>query len=213
MQQLPMYPTLESARLAAQECRACARSETRSQVVFGAGATRARLMLVGESPSGTDDATGKPFTGPAGRLLDHLLGELGIHRRDLWITNLTRCFAGVERNGRIENRPARSAEIRACAPWLELELRYVNPKVIVAIGAPAAKYFLGASFQLTAQRGSAFEVVGGRVVIPTVQPAYVMRLQSIDPSRYDLARAELLEDLRTAAIAAGMLPPRPPLPE
>lgn len=213
MQQLPMYPTLESARLAIQDCRACVRSETRSQVVFGAGASRTPLMLIGEAPSGTDDATGKPFTGPAGRFLDRLLAEVGIHRRDLWITNLTRCFAGIERNGRIENRPARAAEIRACAPWLELELRYVDPKVIVAIGAPAAKYFLGASFQLTTQRGSAFEVAGGRVVVPTVQPAYVMRLQSIDPSRYAYARAELLEDLRTAAIAAAMIPPRAPIVE
>lgn len=211
MQPLPVFPTLESARLAASDCVACARSETRTQVVFGNGAPRAAMMLIGEAPSITDDSTGKPMTGPAGRLLDRLLEEIGVHRHDLWITNLTRCFAGIERDGRIDNRPARAGEIRACSMWLDLEVRFVSPTVIVAIGAPAAKQLLGKDFSLTKQRGTAFELPSGRIVIPTVQPAFVMRLQTIDPARYAYARAELVEDLRSAAIAAGMLPPRPPL--
>lgn len=208
MQPLPVYPTLESARLAAAECVACPRAETRTQVVFGAGDPHARLMFVGEAPSATDDATGKPMTGPAGRFLDRLLGEIGIRRRDVWITNLTRCFAGVERNGRIENRPVRAGEVRACSMWLDLEMRYVDPKVIVPVGAPATKHFLGGDVSLTMQHGTLFELPSGRIVVPVVQPAFVMRLQSIDPGRYDVARVELLEDLRTAAIAAGMVPPR-----
>jgi uracil-DNA glycosylase family 4 len=211
MQPLPVFPTLESARLAASECVACARAESRTQVVFGSGAPRAAMMLVGEAPSITDDSTGKPMTGPAGRLLDRMLEEIGVHRRDLWITNLTRCFAGIERNGRIDNRPARAGEIRACSMWLDLEIRFVSPRVIVAIGAPAAKQFLGKDFSLTAQRGQAFELPSGRIVIPMVQPAFVMRLQTIDPGRYEYARAEIVEDLRTAAIAAELVPPRAPL--
>src|SRR5688572_12544311 len=110
MLELPLYPTLESARLAFAECRACARCETRDQVVFGLGNPDAALMLVGEAPSPTDDKTAKPFTGPAGKLLDQFLEEVGLHRRDLWITNLVRCFDGTLKNGRMENRPVRAGE-------------------------------------------------------------------------------------------------------
>lgn len=153
MLELPLYPTLESARLAVEACRACSRAATREQTVFGHGDPTAPLMLVGESPSSTDDRTGKPFTGPAGKLLDTLLDEVGIHRRDLWITNLVRCFDGTLKNGRVENRPVRASEAKACRPWLDLELRYVNPKVVLAIGAPAARYIIGTDFLLKEQHG------------------------------------------------------------
>lgn len=212
MQPLPIFLNVESARLAASDCVACARAQTRTQVVFGHGNPKAAIMLVGEAPSSTDDSTGKPMTGPAGRFLDRLLEEVGMHRRDLWITNLVRCFAGTERNGRIENRPVRTGELRACDSWLDIELGLINPRVVVPVGAPASKRFLGKDFSLSAQHGDAFELSSGQIVIPIVQPAFVMRLQTIEPDRFDLARVELREDLRTAGIAAGILPPRSPLP-
>jgi len=205
MLELPLFPTLESARLAVEECRACPRCETRDQVVFGFGNPDAQLMLVGEAPSPTDNTTGKPFTGPAGKLLDQLLDEIGLHRRDLWITNLVRCFDGVQRNGRLENRPVRVSEAKACRTWLDLELRYVNPKVVLAIGAPAARYIIGADFRLQDQRGQIIPLSNGRLAIATLQPAYVMRLAAIDPDAQAGARSQVLDDLRVAARAAGLL--------
>ena len=205
MQPLPLYPSLESTRLAVEECTACPRSETRQMAVFGIGNRGANLMLVGEAPSSTDDDTGKPFTGPAGRLLDRVLADIGISRDEIWITNLTRCFAGRERNNRIENRPATVREIRACSSWMDIELQYVNPKVIVAVGAPAARSLIAADFRLQDQRGEFFERPDGRLAIATYQPAYVMRLTSIvDKAASDTARDQLTSDLRMAAEAAGL---------
>ena len=113
-------------------------------------------MLVGEAPSSTDDSTGRPFTGPAGRLLDELLAEHGLHRRDLWLTNLVRCYAGRIRDGRPENRPVKAGELAACATWLEQELLFINPRVILAVGAPAAKALIAKDFKLQEQRGAVF---------------------------------------------------------
>ncbi|MEX1157532.1 MAG: uracil-DNA glycosylase [Thermomicrobiales bacterium] len=205
MLELPLYPTLESARQAVEECRACARSGSRDQVVFGLGNPDAALFLVGEAPSPTDNSTGKPFTGPAGKLLDKVLDEVGLHRRDLWITNLVRCFDGALKNGRMENRPARAGEISACRTWLDLELRYVNPSVILAIGAPAARHIIGADFRLQEQHGTVIPLPDGRLAVATIQPAYVMRLATINPGAQAAVRAQLVADIRVAAVAAGLL--------
>src|SRR5688572_12363239 len=204
MMELPLYPTLESARLAADSCIACGRADGRTQVVFGHGNPDARLMLIGEAPSSTDDDTGKPFTGPAGKLLDALLLDLGVHRRDLWITNLVRCFDGALKNGRMENRPAKVSEIKACALWRDLEIRYVNPRVILAVGAPASKYVIGRDFKLSEQHGQLFELAVGRKAIATVQPAYVMRLKAHDEEAHQRAKVQLIEDLRIAVRAAEL---------
>jgi uracil-DNA glycosylase len=205
MQELPLFPTLESARLAAAHCVACDRAQGRIQVVFGHGNPDARLMLVGETPSATDDETGKPFTGPAGRLLDRLFAEIGISRADVWITNLTRCFAGTLKDGRVENRPVKVSQIKACRTWTDIEIRYVNPNVLLAVGAPAAKHLIGPDFKLQEQHGQLFERPDGRVAIGVVQPAYVMRLQAIDEAAFHRQRAQLVEDLRIAANAAGLV--------
>jgi len=161
-------------------------------------------MLVGEAPSSTDDDTGQPFTGPAGRLLDTLLRDLGVHRRDLWITNLVRCFDGTLKNGRMENRPAKVSEIKACSMWRDLEIRYVDPAVVLAIGAPAATYIIGSEFKLQQQHGQLVDLPDGRHAIATVQPAYVMRLKAHDEQAYQRAMSQLIEDLRIAVRAAGL---------
>ena len=207
MLDLPIFPTLESARLAVGDCRACARFSTRDQVVFGFGNPDAALMMVGEAPSATDNATGKPFSGPAGKLLDQILGEVGLHRRDLWITNLVRCFDGNLRNGRTENRPVRAGEAKACRKWLDLELRYVNPRVVLPIGAPAARYIVGPDFRLQEQNGQPVLLPDGRVAVATIQPAYVMRLTTINPEAQADARAMIVDDIRVAARAAGLIDP------
>jgi DNA polymerase len=161
-------------------------------------------MLVGESPSATDDSTGLPFTGPAGDLLDELLEEAGISRDEIWITNLLRCFESRQRDGRVENQPARQGEIRACKRWLDLEVQYVDPRVILAVGAPAAKALIAADFKLTEQRGVPVQRADGRIAIATLQPAYVMRLRSlVDESTEAAAREHLVADLRLAVRTAA----------
>jgi DNA polymerase len=206
MQSLPLYSGLDEVRAAVERCTACQRGEERQLAVFGFGKPNASLMLIGEAPSSTDDDTGKPFTGPAGRLLDELLAEHGLHRRDLWITNLVRCYAGRMREGRPENRPAKAAEIKACAGWLGLEIQMVDPRVILAIGAPAAKALIAKDFKLQEQRGRIIERADGRLAIATLQPAYVMRLRNlIDRQAYLDARGRLSHDLAVAARAAGLV--------
>lgn len=203
MMELPLYNSLEEVRQAALGCRACRRAETRRQVVFGAGNPNADLMLVGEAPSSTDDATGIPYSGPAGDVLDELLIEAGVSREEVWITNLLRCYEGRERDGRPENQPARTSEIRACVRWLNLEIQYVSPRVIVAIGAPAARALISPDFRLTEQRGAIHTRPDGIKVIATTQPAYVMRLRNLaDQDTADTERARLLDDLRRAVAAA-----------
>lgn len=203
MMELPLYNSLEEVRQAALGCRACRRAETRRQVVFGAGNPNADLMLVGEAPSSTDDATGIPYSGPAGDVLDELLIEAGASREEVWITNLLRCYEGRERDGRPENQPARTSEIRACVRWLNLEIQYVSPRVIVAVGAPAARALISPDFRLTEQRGAIHTRPDGIKVIATTQPAYVMRLRNLaDQETADTERARLLDDLRRAVAAA-----------
>lgn len=204
MQQLPFYANIDEVRAEAELCVACARSESRQQVVFGAGNPDAKLMLVGEAPSGTDDSTGKPFTGPAGKLLDELLGEAGVERGDIWITNLVRCFAGRVRDGRPENRPVRAGELAACRQWLDLEIQYVNPRLILAVGAPAAHTLISRDFRLTEERGTFITRPDGRLAMATIQPAYVMRLRNlIDQEAYDTAREQLAADLKLAIAEAN----------
>lgn len=204
MQQLPIYQTIEDVRQAALSCVACNRAQSRRQVVFGAGNPRARLMLIGESPSSTDDLTGQPFTGPAGDLLDELLFEAGTQRNDVWITNLVRCHAGRMRDGRAENRPVRASEVAACRVWLELEIQYVNPRLIVAIGAPATRELAGVEERLLTIHGQTFERPDGRLVMPVIQPAYVMRLRNLqDVDAFIDAREQLISDLQRAVTIAN----------
>lgn len=203
---LPLYRDLDEVGVAVEACAACERGTERQLAVFGSGAPNAALMLIGEAPSATDDTTGKPFTGPAGRLLDDLLAEHGLHRRDLWTTNLVRCFAGRTRDGRLENRPVKAGEVNACAQWLNLEIRMVNPKVLLAIGAPAAKALIAKDFKLQEQRGQLIERADSRLALATLQPAYVMRLRNlVDRQAYLDARKLLSADIALAARAAGLL--------
>jgi DNA polymerase len=166
--------------------------------VFGEGTTRARLMLVGEQPGDREDLAGRPFVGPAGRLLDEVLVEAGIDRTSTYVTNAVKHFKFVrppERKVRLHKTPTRD-EIAACRPWLDQELAIVRPRVVVLLGATAAQAMLGSTFRLTQHRQEWLDWDREPLVTATVHPASVLR--SDDRAR---ARASLVADLRFVADA------------
>jgi uracil-DNA glycosylase len=205
--QLPFYRDIEQVRDEARGCLACGRSAHRSQVVFGAGNTSARLMLVAEYPSQSDDRTGLPFTGPGGEYLDELLELAGTHRDEIYITNLVRCYAteSGKPGGKIKGASRR--EIDACSVWMNLETQFVDPHVILAIGAPAAAEFFDRDFQLSEHRGSWRQRPDGRWISATLQPAYVLRLRTHDPERADELHHLVLNDIRAAVERSRLTPP------
>jgi uracil-DNA glycosylase len=204
MMQLPFYSNIEEVRQAARGCRACRRSEQRSQVVFGAGDPNASLMLVAEYPSQTDDRTGVPFTGPAGDFLDELLEECGVTRDRIWITNVVRCYATETGRAGDRIRGATQRERTACKIWMDLELQFVDPSVILAVGAPAAASLIAPEFQLTDQRGSWHQRDDGRWAIATLQPAYLLRMRTYDPDAFPHLRSLVLSDIEAAVTRAGL---------
>lgn len=207
MMQLPFYTSLDEVREAASGCQACGRARQRTQVVFGDGDPAARLMLVAEYPSQTDDGTGRPFTGPAGNLLDELLEECGVSRDQLWITNLVRCYATETGRPGDRIRGAARREIDACRVWMDLELQFVDPSVVLAIGAPAATVMLGSDFRLSEQRGTWKRGMDGRWLSATLQPAYLLRLGQHDPPAAaewrKLIAADIAAAVERAEIAGG----------
>ena len=194
---------LQTVRGEALYCQRCDLWTTRRQVVFGEGDPGSRMLLIGEGPGEDEDATGRPFVGRAGSLLDRLLEEAELARDDVYITNIVRCRPTAVKEGRVSNRAPRADEIRACEPWRWLELNLVDPRVVVCIGAPAAKTLIDKGFRLTEQRGQLIEGADGRQYMATLHPAYVLRLMSADRDAYNVARAQVVEDLRQARAAAG----------
>jgi uracil-DNA glycosylase len=156
-------------------CRGCGLYQYAEQVVPGEGPARARMILIGEQPGDVEDKEGHPFVGPAGRLLDKALVEAGIVRSDVYLTNAVKHFR-YERQGkrRIHKTPGVS-HIVACGPWLDRELELVKPKLLVILGAVAARAVIGTGFKVTEQRGLPLEIPGGRTAVATVHPSSVVR--------------------------------------
>src|SRR5918993_2046746 len=150
---LPSRPTVGKVRAAAADCKACDLYSRATQTVFGEGPGKARVMLVGEQPGDAEDLAGHPFVGPAGKLLDRALAEAGIDRRRVYVTNVVKHFKWEPRGKRRIHAKPNSAEITACFPWLEAEIRLVSPKLVVCLGATAAQALLGKQFRVTQQRG------------------------------------------------------------
>src|SRR5437763_7138898 len=150
---LPERPTLPRLREAAAGCRACPLWQTGTQTVFGEGRARATVMFVGEQPGDQEDRAGRPFVGPAGRLLDDALEAAGIDRETAYVTNVVKHFKWEARGKlRIHKKP-NAREINACNPWLEAELAVLKPEAIICLGATAAQTLLGKDFKVTKQRG------------------------------------------------------------
>jgi uracil-DNA glycosylase len=191
---VPERPTLPRLKEAAAGCRGCHLWENATQTVFGEGARAADVMLVGEQPGDQEDLAGKPFVGPAGRILDQALEEAGIDRRQAYVTNVVKHFKWQPRGKRRIHQKPNWAEMAACRPWLEAELEVVEPDVVVCLGATAAQALIGRDFRVSRQRGELVDSPLARYVLATVHPSSILR-QRDDASR-EAEYAAFLEDLR-----------------
>ncbi len=194
---IPERPTLPKLREAAASCRACPLWERATQTVFGEGARTAEAMFVGEQPGDQEDQVGRPFVGPAGKLLDRALEEAGIDRSIAYVTNAVKHFKWEPRGKRrIHAKPSWS-ELAACRPWLEAELTVVQPRALVLLGATAAQALLGKQFRVTQHRGELLESDLAEYVTATIHPSAILR-QRDDESRRKEFEA-FVEDLRVVA--------------
>ena len=181
---VPEERSLEKLREAAADCRGCPLYEPATQTVFGEGVSRARVIFVGEQPGDREDIEGTPFVGPAGRELDRGLEDVGIDRKDAYVTNVVKHFKFKERGKRRIHQKPGAREERACRPWLEAELEALEPEVFVCLGSTAAQALLGRDFRVTRQRGQWLDSALAPNVMATVHPSSIIR------ERDDRARAE-----------------------
>ncbi len=198
---LPQGRSLPLLRQAIAECQGCELYRCATQPVFGRGPAASRLMLIGEQPGDEEDRSGEPFIGPAGRLLETVLQQAGIDRTSVYVTNAVKHFKFKQQGKRRLHENPRTSEIFACRPWLLAELEAVHPKIVVCLGASAAKSMLGANFPLMRERGRILKSPYANRVIATIHPAAILR--ATDPARAAEMRAMLVSDLQ---LAVGSLP-------
>jgi uracil-DNA glycosylase family protein len=177
---IPPRATLPKLRIAAEGCRGCHLFKLGTQTVFGEGPSRARIMVVGEQPGDAEDKAGHPFVGPSGKLLDRAFDAAGIDRDDVYVTNAVKHFkwARDARSPRRLHKTPNAGEIRACFPWLQHEIALVKPRIIVCLGATAAKALLGRTFSVMKSRGIPIESEWATAVFTTVHPSAVLRAPS-----------------------------------
>jgi uracil-DNA glycosylase len=192
---VPERPSLPKLREAAAGCSACELYKTGTQTVFGEGARSAEAMFVGEQPGDQEDRAGKPFVGPAGRLLDEALEDAGIDRTQVYVTNVVKHFKWVARGKRRIHQKPNWQEVAACRPWLEAELAVVEPRVLVCLGATAAQALLGRQFRVTKERGKPVESDLAEHVLATVHPSAILR----DPETREQEYAAFVDDLTAVA--------------
>jgi uracil-DNA glycosylase len=197
---LPEKRNLTALRNAALDCRGCELWRDATQTVFGEGPRRASLMLVGEQPGDREDREGKPFVGPAGRLLDSALEEAGIDRGLVYTTNAVKHFKWRPRGKRRLHQTPRAGEIAACKPWLEGEIEAVRPVAVVALGSTAARALFGSKVRVMRDRGQILETSYAEIGAVTVHPSAVLRVPEDDLRK--VARAELISDL--AAVRSAL---------
>src|SRR5487761_99872 len=196
---IPLRPTIGKLRAAAAKCTACPLYADATQTVFGEGPLPAGLMLIGETPGDQEDRMGRPFVGPAGKLLDRCLEEVGIARGEAYVTNAVKHFK-CEPRGRLRlHKKPNALEIAACRPWVEAEIALVKPKVVVVLGATAAKTLLGATFRVSRERGRVIRAGLAPYVMATVHPSSLLRAPHDATRHREIAR--FIVELRRAAAA------------
>jgi uracil-DNA glycosylase family protein len=194
---VPEKRTLEELREAAADCKACDLWKTGTQTVFGEGAETAEIVFVGEQPGDNEDLEGRPFVGPAGRVLDDGLEAAGIDRSLAYVTNAVKHFKWVGRGKRRIHQKPNAAELAACRPWLDAELAVVQPKVLVALGATAAQALLGRQFRVTKQHGVPVDSDLAPYVVATVHPSSILRQETEDDRA--AAMKDFVADLNVVA--------------
>ncbi len=198
---VPRSRDLDALRDAAAGCAACDLVATGTQTVFGEGAPDAAIMLVGEQPGDSEDREGRPFVGPAGRVLDEGLEAAGIDRGRVYITNAVKHFKWTPRGKRRIHAKPNGLEIAACRPWLDAEIAAVRPGLVVCLGATAAQALLGRDFRVTRHRGEVLSLPDGTRVTATVHPSSILRMP--DEAARHTAMEEFVHDLRVAAAHLG----------
>jgi DNA polymerase len=192
---IPPHPTLAKLRTIAAGCQACHLWQLGTQTVFGEGLQKARVILVGEQPGNSEDLEGRPFVGPAGVLLDRALEEAGIDRQQVYVTNVVKHFKWEPRGKRRIHKKPNAAEITACRPWLDAEIRVLQPDALICLGATAAQAVIGPKFKVTTQRAQLIDSPLARIVTATVHPSSILRAPT-DAARH-AETAQFIADLRT----------------
>jgi uracil-DNA glycosylase family protein len=195
---IPAKPTLKSLRESAAHCTACDLYKRGTQTVFGEGSEHARVILVGEQPGDKEDLEGRPFVGPAGKLLDRALEIAGIEREETYVTNIVKHFKWEPRGKRRIHKKPNSLDIAACRPWFEAEVQVIKPQVVICLGATAAQAIIGRNFKVTQQRGKLiFDVLIAPAVMATVHPSSILRAPDEDARRDEMT--SFVKDLKVAA--------------
>ena len=195
---LPERITLPALRAAAAGCRGCPLYKTGTQTVFGEGKRDARVMMIGEQPGEQEDKAGKPFVGPAGKILDDALAEVGIDRDEVYVTNAVKHFKWEPRGTRRIHAKPNAREIQACKPWLTAELEVIKPQMVICLGATAAQALMGKDFRITKSRGEIFsDAQYAPWLMATAHPSSILRMPS--PEDREEAYRALVADLQVAA--------------
>jgi len=184
----PKAQDIEILREEARGCRACDLWQLGTQTVFGEGRQTSKVMMIGEQPGDREDIEGKPFVGPAGKLLDAALAEAGIDRKTVYVTNAVKHFKWEPRGKRRIHKKPNAVEITACRPWLEAEMAAVKPRVIVCLGATAAQALLGNSFRVTQERGKFIDSPLAPYVMATVHPSSILRAPDEETREQEMKR-------------------------
>jgi uracil-DNA glycosylase len=196
---IPARPTLPTVREAARNCTACDLYKRGTQTVFGEGGKSARILFVGEQPGDQEDLAGRPFVGPAGKLLDRALADAGIDRGAVYVTNVVKHFKWEPRGKRRIHKKPNAGEIAACRPWLDAEIQIVRPRAIVCLGATASQALLGRAFKVTAHRGELLTSPLAPIVLATVHPSSLLRAPDDETRRRETEH--FIDDLRAVARA------------
>jgi uracil-DNA glycosylase len=197
---LPAQHDIRTLRNAAATCKGCDLWKNARQTVFGAGSERAKMVLIGEQPGDQEDLKGIPFSGPAGQLLDRGLVDAGIDREEVYITNAVKHFKWLPRGKRRLHQKPNGREITACRPWLVAELETIRPRVLVCLGATAARAVLGKITKISEHRGEVLQSDLSDRIIVTVHPSSILRIE--DPDMRQIGMRRFIEDLQTARQAS-----------
>lgn len=185
---IPRRPTIGKLQEAARGCEACPLWKTGTQTVFGEGSRHAKVVFVGEQPGNDEDLAGKPFVGPAGKLLDRALVEAGIDRDEVYVTNVVKHFKWEPKGKRRIHKKPNAREIAACRPWLDAEIDLLKPEVVVCLGATAARALLGKDFKVSQRRGELVDTTLAPHAVATVHPSSILRAPDDETRRAGYAR-------------------------